>query len=268
MSKRRILGAALVAAAVMCAVPARAIDPWEGDGGDDTGNPRNAITAGGMQIHDLEQESGVNDIDWIYVPTLARHSYEGRASSGNVVWDLGACPSCAQFERIGTTGTILTDDVSTVGHGTTPTYDRSVRWIASTTTTAERLRITGASALPESASAVYTLRFWDTTYSIPRWNASNGQTTVVILSNMVQATVTGNVYFYNPSGTLVATQPFTLAQNATAVISTASLPALSGLSGHAQVAHTGGYGALSGKAVSLEPATGFTFDTALMPIAQ
>jgi hypothetical protein len=34
-----------------------------------------------------------------------------------------------------------------------------------------------------------------------------------------------------------------------------------------QIAHVGGYGALSGKAVSLEPSTGFTFDTAMTPIA-
>jgi hypothetical protein len=31
------------------------------------------------------------------------------------------------------------------------------------------------------------------------------------------------------------------------------------------VAHDGAYGALAGKAVALEPATGFTFDTPLVP---
>jgi hypothetical protein len=39
-----------------------------------------------------------------------------------------------------------------------------------------------------------------------------------------------------------------------------------GKSGSAAIAHTGGYGALNGKGVALESATGFTFDTALTPI--
>ena len=31
------------------------------------------------------------------------------------------------------------------------------------------------------------------------------------------------------------------------------------------MSHTCGYGGLAGKAVALEPATGFTFDTSLIP---
>jgi hypothetical protein len=34
-------------------------------------------------------------------------------------------------------------------------------------------------------------------------------------------------------------------------------------SGSIRIAHNCGYGGLSGKAVSIEPATGFTFDTAM-----
>jgi hypothetical protein len=51
-------------------------------------------------------------------------------------------------------------------------------------------------------------------------------------------------------------------------VSTGTIGALAGLSGHAQVAHTAGYGGLAGKAVALEPATGFSFDTPLVPIPQ
>jgi hypothetical protein len=156
--------------------------------------------------------------------------------------------------------------VATVNEGSIESYDRSVRWIASANVTNEFVRVTGHVDATETSSSVYTLRFWDTTYSIPRWNSSNGQVTVFVVSNLAQSTVTGNVYFYNPTASLVATQPFTIAQNATLVLSTAAIPALNGLSGHAQIAHNGGYGALTGKAVALEPATGFTFDTAMMPI--
>jgi len=34
------------------------------------------------------------------------------------------------------------------------------------------------------------------------------------------------------------------------------------------VTHDGGYGGLVGKAVSLEPGTGFTFDTLMLPRAR
>jgi hypothetical protein len=38
-----------------------------------------------------------------------------------------------------------------------------------------------------------------------------------------------------------------------------------GRSGSVRITHDCGYGGLSGKAVSIEPATGFTFDTPLLP---
>lgn len=270
MSTRSWMSFVFVLGALAAAAPSYALDPWEGGDGDDTFASMNAISHGGTQIHDLDQNgTGTNDEDWIGVATLARHSYEGRVSGANVLFDWGICPSCAHFERVNVSGTVLTSDVSVVNEAGNPeAFDRSVRWMATTNTVAEFLRLRGATSQQESNASTYTVRFWDTTYAIPRWNASNGQVTVVVVSNLAQATVTGNIHFYIPSGALVGSQPFTLAQNATIVVSSAGIPALTGLSGHAQVAHTGGYGALSGKAVALEPATGFTFDTAMEPIPQ
>jgi hypothetical protein len=63
----------------------------------------------------------------------------------------------------------------------------------------------------------------------------------------------------------VHTEPLGVSANALQIFNTASIPALAGISGHALVAHDGGYGALAGKAVALEAATGFSFDTALTP---
>jgi hypothetical protein len=270
MSDRAWMPSMLVVGALAYAVPSFALDPWEGGVGDDSFASLNAISHGGTQIHDLDQNgTGTNDDDWIGVATLARHSYEARLSGGNSVFDWGACAGCAHFQRVNVSGAVLTGDVSVVNEAGNPeSFDRSVRWIATTNTNAEFLRVRGHTAEQETSANTYTVRFWDTTYAIPRWNASNGQVTVVVVSNLVQATLTGNIYFYNPSGALVADQPFTLAQNATVVVISASIPGLAGLSGHAQVVHTGGYGALSGKAVALEPATGFTFDTAMTAIPQ
>ena len=43
---------------------------------------------------------------------------------------------------------------------------------------------------------------------------------------------------------------------------------LAGASGAMTVAHDGGYGGLVGKAVALEPATGFSFDSPMVPVAR
>ena len=49
------------------------------------------------------------------------------------------------------------------------------------------------------------------------------------------------------------------------VIQTSTIPGLAGMSGTITVDHSAPYTALTGKAVALEPATGFSFDTPLVP---
>jgi hypothetical protein len=241
------------------------------NGGDDGSLSRVTIGHGGVQNHDLDEAGGGDDQDWTIVPTVQRHSYEARVSNTQVEFDWGACATCAQFERVDAAGTVLTEDVSTVNEGTGGTeeaYDRSVRWIATTSTVDEYVRVVGTSFATETADDVYTLRFWDTTYVAPRWNTSGGQVTVFLISNVTQAPINGEIYFHNPAGALLHTQPFALTENQLFVLNTGSIPALAGSSGHAYVAHTAGYGGLSGKAVALEPATGFSFDTLMTSIPQ
>jgi hypothetical protein len=271
MSKRTgLVVAAGAVAALLAAAPARAIDPWEAPPfPDDNSATLNTLGHGGEQIHDLDQGgTATNDIDWVTVPTLARHSYEVRLSNASVQFDWGACTDCAQFERVSAAGAILTDDVSTVNEGGLESYDRSVRWIATANTTNEYVRITGNQDVSETSSSVYTLRYWDTTYSIPRWNHTGTQTTVVLVTNLTQNPVSVVVHFYSATGGLLATASYSLLPNALNVLSTGLIPALAGQSGHIHIAHTAGYGGLSGKAVALEPSTGFTFDTAMTPIPQ
>lgn len=268
MSKRIGMIVGLAVAALVAAAPARAIDPWEGGPLGDDNQSINALGHGSVQTHDLDQAGGGNDVDWMSVPTLVRHSYEARLSNGNLEFDWGACPNCAQFERVSGSGTVLTDDVSTVNEGGVEAYVRSVRWIATANTNSEFIRVTGDLDNTENANSVYTVRFFDTTYSIPRWNQTGSQTTILMISNISQGPATVTVHFYSAAGSLLASSTVTLQQNQLSVLGTASLPVLAGQSGHAHVVHTAGYGGLAGKAVSLEPATGFTFDTALAPIAQ
>ena len=46
---------------------------------------------------------------------------------------------------------------------------------------------------------------------------------------------------------------------------TATVPGLAGASGSITIANDAPYGALAGKAVSLEPSAGFSFDTRMDP---
>jgi hypothetical protein len=271
MTKSFALGAALALATLAVSVPAHAVDPWEGGiDGDDNNFSINTLSPGLAQQHDLDQAGGANDVDWAVVPTLQYHSYEARLSGTNVNFDWGICPTCAQFERVNEAGTILTEDVATVnnGSGAVPeSYDRSVRWLAPASTFQEYVRVTGASGT-EGPTHVYTLRYWDSTYTVPRWNSAGGQTTVFVITNTVQGTVTGNIHFFSGTGVLLHSQPLTLNPNVPYVLNTATVGALVGQSGYALVAHNGGYGGLTGKAVALEPSTGFTFDTAMTVVPQ
>ena len=49
------------------------------------------------------------------------------------------------------------------------------------------------------------------------------------------------------------------------MLNTATVAGVAGQGGSVTIAHDGGYGALAGKAVALEPATGFSFDSPMSP---
>jgi hypothetical protein len=142
-----------------------------------------------------------------------------------------------------------------------PGTSSSVRWIGADQTT--RLRALSNTGL---TGLTYDLGVWDTTYFVPRFNNTGTQATVVIVQNTRPFAVLGQIDFFNGAGTHLHTQPFSLAANAAFVFVTTSAPALQNVSGSASVAHDGGYGGLTGKAVALEPSTGFTFDTPLTPL--
>jgi hypothetical protein len=89
---------------------------------------------------------------------------------------------------------------------------------------------------------------------------------VVLLQNPTPEAVTGEIVFFTGSGGPALWQePFSLVPGATLALNTSSIAALQGQSGSVRVASDAPYGALMGKAVAVEPATGFTFDTPLVP---
>jgi uncharacterized repeat protein (TIGR01451 family) len=112
--------------------------------------------------------------------------------------------------------------------------------------------------------AQYRVRTWETTYHLPRFNNSGTQVTILLLKNDTATTeITGHIWFWNASGQALASQAFDLTAQELLILNSSTLaPAASGT---VTVSHDGPYGGLSGKAVALEPATGFTFDTPLEP---
>jgi hypothetical protein len=111
----------------------------------------------------------------------------------------------------------------------------------------------------------YRLRAYETTYTLPRFNNSASQITVVLLQNPTSQAVQARLSFWSAAGSLLLEHVVTLPPHASASINTASLPGLGGQGGSVTVIHDAPYGALAGKAVALEPATGFAFDSPLVP---
>ena len=251
---------AICASAIaLAALPGRADDPWELDPEEDGQATRAHILPGQVQTGRDLQSGATPDQDWLYTFPLARHSYVALASGGPM-WSANTFVA-AKLERVSTSLAVLTagtneEMASFRGH--------SVSWIAGPVSDHEYLRVTGPPGA--QGAAPYTLEFHDTTYAIPRWNNAASQATIFLIQNNKPAPVTGSIFFYGPSGNLVHTQPLSVPANGLLVLPTGSIPQLAGQNGSAHVAHTGGRGALSGKAVALEPGTGFTFDTQMTPL--
>jgi hypothetical protein len=262
----------LVAAAWLSAAPlALAIDPRE-DADDSTGATTNLLRPGDVQFgHDLQGPP--TDRDFAIVVGKARHSYEVRTSS--LFWEATCTgpvcecvePVCgANLDRVDSAGTILTrsersNEDPARGAGS---IGRTTRWIASADST-DFVRVLAVGGM---STQVYDVAFADTTLFLPRWNASATQSTYLFLQSTTNVPVSGFVYFHDEAGVLLASEPVSVPRHGLQVIATTSIAALAGRSGSATIAQLGGYGALVGKAVALEPGTGFTFDTPLVPVAR
>ena len=109
---------------------------------------------------------------------------------------------------------------------------------------------------------VYQIHFFETTYSIPRFNNSGTQITVLVLQNPTEYPINTVVVFWDSGGNQAFLEPVGVSPKQTQVLNTATF--ISG-SGSITVAHDGRYGDLSGKTVALEPATGFSFDSPMLP---
>jgi hypothetical protein len=270
---RRTLAHALAIALVSAAARSHASDVWE-QLADDEATTSNLLRPGFPQLqHDLEGTAASPDIDFMAIAERDRHSYEARVAG--IYWENGCgLPPCPRFDRVTAGNNVLTPGVATsddLAQGI-EAAGLSVRWIFEAPPvglapegdqTGNLLRAIGDELVPLPAGRTYDVELFDTTMFVPRWNNSATQTTVFLIQNTTNATVTGNVYFHDGAGNLLATVPLSVDEHGLRVLNTAAVPGLAGQGGSAMIAQLGGYGAINGKAVALEPATGFTFDTAM-----
>jgi len=217
----------------------------------------NELVQGADQLHDLGVLPGpLADQDWFRLSQKSYSSYEVVADSTS--GDIGAT---LNVDRIASDGTTVAQSSVAMGVG----FSRSLRW-ANTAATAvddQYVRVTSGSCTTNCGpDDVYRIRFYETTYAVPRFNNAGTQVTVLLLQNPTSYTVNGNVYFWDPTGALIASSPFSLTAKKLLVLNTATVAA--GVSGAVTIAHDGRYGDLSGKTVALEPATGFSFDSPMV----
>ena len=84
---------------------------------------------------------------------------------------------------------------------------------------------------------------------------------MLVVQNHGDEPVSGNLWFWSPTGALLASRILVLGPRGTLVLDITTVPGVAGASGSITVSNDGSYGVLTGKAVALEPGTGFTFDT-------
>jgi hypothetical protein len=228
---------------------------------DNTASTINAMFHGAQQLHDVGGPGGgVVDQDWYFVASDQFSSYQfvvdgmtGRVGLTNTT-----------VQRLGSDGATVLENGFVGNSGGVV----SLAWLGpgagTTTSLPSFVRIQGAGC---GASCFgtdrYRARFYDTTYTIPRFNNSGSQSTIFVIQNASAHPCTVATHFFDAAGTLLATsQAGTVNRRQSLVFNTAvSVP---NQSGTARIVHTCGYGGLAGKAVAVEPSTGFTFDTALL----
>jgi hypothetical protein len=229
-------------------------DGWATILDDDGGSrPLQEIAHGVRGRHDF-----ASGPDHLYV--LRQDAYSSYEVVVDGAFGRGGSPSGPQLDRLAADGN--TPLQSSIGAGTGRA--RQLRWLndAGTPVTGEYVRVrAGACTTGCTAGDGYRLRAYDTTYHIPRFNNSGSQVTVLLLQNPTTRAVNVRARFWSAAGALLHTQGALLAPRTSYTLLTWNVAALAGQSGSVTVASDAGYAELTGKTVSVEPASGLAFDT-------
>jgi hypothetical protein len=240
-------------------------DSWDVNTQNDNAaaTTENELMHGSNQVHDLGAIAGVADVDHYRIGQRPYSSWEVVVDATSA--DLNDPTAGITLQRLVSAGTTVLQ--SAVPVTSTLNFNQSLRWQNTTGSTVsdQAIKVSSSSCTTGcGADDVYRIRAFETTYSIARFNNSPSQTTVVLVQNTAPYAVSGTMYFWNASGVLVTPYPFTLAPKALAIVTPGTIPAIADQAGSVTISNTGRYGDLSGKAVALEPATGYSFDTPLV----
>ena len=231
-----------------------ASDPARGRILDDDGGPNAAplgLGHGSAQTADLAAQAGpVADTDWYTLPVVGPASFE-------VVVD--AVSGDAQpltLELMHEVGSGVSDSSVPVGTGAA----RSLRFDLATPL--QRIRVaSGGCGSDCGPDDTYRIRAYETTYALPRVIASETLSSAVIVQNRTDEEVLVAVWFWKADGTPGTNTTRRLPAHGSEVILVPS-----DTSGSATVTHDGAYGALAGKAVTIDVSTGATYDTPMEPL--
>ncbi|HET9315622.1 MAG TPA: hypothetical protein VFQ51_08530, partial [Vicinamibacteria bacterium] len=204
---------ALVASVAVCSALPAAADVWDVQTDHDNNQGTdNELIHGSIQIHDLGVLPSMQaDEDWYLVGQQPKSSYELVVDgvSGDVN-DKGV-----EVLRLDSSLQPLQTSLPvTAGLD----YARSLRWEntrAAPVFQGDYLRIKSSNCTTNCGpDDQYRVRFYETTFAIPRFNVSTTQTTVLLIQNPTSYDVSGNAYFWNAGGTLEHTQPFQVTAHA------------------------------------------------------
>jgi hypothetical protein len=255
---RKTSSCAVLALAAALAVGANArADEWDlasaNDGGTTTNNE---LLHGSLQVHDLGAQNTFSDEDWYVVASRRFSSYQMVVDGMTGQLQLTE----PDLQLLDTLGTTVQANATLGDFG----GSLSLAWKNATgSTVAQFARVQGAACgLVCLDVARYRVRFYDTTYTIARFNNSGTQATVLMVQNVTDGSCDATYVFQSATGGLLGSFDRTLPARGLDVFATA--PLVPNQSGSVRVAHTCGYGGLSGKAVSIEPAAGLAFDTQMV----
>ena len=251
------------AAALVLALAGLTADVWDDQlTPDDTVATGNELSHGGDQLHDLAGRGGGNpDIDFFRIALKPYRSYEVVVEGLSA--DFGAVGNLLLEQRSGASGATVV--AAAVGEsGVLLNRTLRLRNTTGTAITNTYIRVGGAACAAFcGVDDQYRIRMMETTLSFARFNNSGTQITVLFVQNSSEAAVDATLHFWTAAGAAVG-GPFnaTIPARGLHVFNSSAQAALIGQNGSVTITHTGPYGSLNGKAVALEPATGFSFDTA------
>jgi parallel beta-helix repeat protein len=219
------------------------------------------LVHGSSLVADLQAQPGPTpDVDFYRLGQKPHSSYEIVVDATSA--DVSSPQNPIRLDRVAADLTSLLQSALPIGRGASRSLSFENVLDVAQNTEVVRVRSGGCTTTCD-ASARYRIRAYDTTYEVSRFNNSGTQVTVLVLQNHGETPVLGNVWYWNAAGVLVGSQGLTVGPRATLAVNTSLL--VPGNGGSLTVSHDARYGQLSGKAVAVEPATGFTFDTEMRP---